>query len=147
VCQEPDLQLAGLSIWVLGRQFPDANDYWDGNWLNVQVRVEALEASVQVRGPVIHAREFASFLVELELLDRTLTGEASLTCLEPNLDIKIRGRLGQATATIKITPDHLSQSHQFSFSFDQTYFKSLIAACRRILAKYPIRGSKESPAT
>jgi hypothetical protein len=30
---EPDLKLDGFSLWVFGRQFPDANDYWDGNWL------------------------------------------------------------------------------------------------------------------
>jgi hypothetical protein len=27
----PAIQLAGLSIWVHGRQFPDLHDYWDGN--------------------------------------------------------------------------------------------------------------------
>jgi hypothetical protein len=29
----------GLKIWVLGYQFPNQNDYWDGNWLNVVVEV------------------------------------------------------------------------------------------------------------
>ena len=32
---EPDIKLAGLQIWVHGRQFPDSDDYWDGNWLYV----------------------------------------------------------------------------------------------------------------
>jgi hypothetical protein len=27
---EPDLQDGGLSVWVIGRQFPNASDYWDG---------------------------------------------------------------------------------------------------------------------
>ncbi len=27
---EPDLRLEGLRIWVHGRQFPDHQDYWDG---------------------------------------------------------------------------------------------------------------------
>jgi len=31
----PDLKLEGLQIWIHGRQFPDAADYWDGNWLRV----------------------------------------------------------------------------------------------------------------
>jgi hypothetical protein len=31
----PNLELEGLQIWVHGRQFPDSNDYWDGNWLRV----------------------------------------------------------------------------------------------------------------
>jgi hypothetical protein len=29
---EPDLVIAGLRVWVHGRQFPQAVDYWDGNW-------------------------------------------------------------------------------------------------------------------
>jgi hypothetical protein len=31
---EPDLRVAGLRVWIHGRQFPDSQDYWDGNWLN-----------------------------------------------------------------------------------------------------------------
>jgi len=27
---EPDLKLGGFSLWAFGRQFPDADDYWDG---------------------------------------------------------------------------------------------------------------------
>jgi hypothetical protein len=106
---EPDLGLAGLSIWVVGRQFPDQNDYWDGNWLNVRVRVEATGATVEARGPIIHASELESFTKELEQLGSALTGNASLKCMEPNLDVVIRGdRRGQATMTIRITPDHIT---------------------------------------
>src|SRR5262245_58281939 len=47
---EPDLKLGGFSLWVFGRQFPDANDYWDGNWLNVRARVEAPGALVEAPG-------------------------------------------------------------------------------------------------
>jgi len=142
--EEPDLQLAGLSLWVLGRQFPDQNDYWDGNWLNVRVRVEAAEAVVEAHGPIIHAPELESFVNELDLLDTTLAGSALLKCTEPNLDVALRGdSRGHATVTIKVTPDHMTQSHEFIFSIDQTYFKPLIAKCRKILSDYPIRGTRE----
>src|SRR5262249_19116286 len=46
---EPDLKLDGFSLWVLGRQFPGANDHWDGNWLNVRARVEAPGALVEAQ--------------------------------------------------------------------------------------------------
>lgn len=52
--EELDIKFAGMSLWVLGRQFPDLDDYWDGNWLNVQVRVEASGAAVEAAGPIIH---------------------------------------------------------------------------------------------
>ncbi|MFC4159857.1 hypothetical protein [Chitinimonas lacunae] len=32
---EPDLLIAGLRVWIHGSQFPNAVDYWDGNWLRV----------------------------------------------------------------------------------------------------------------
>jgi hypothetical protein len=31
----PSVRLAAFHLWVHGRQFPDAQDKWDGNWLNV----------------------------------------------------------------------------------------------------------------
>ena len=68
---------------------------------------------------------------------------ASLKCLEPNLDVTIQGDRGHATATVKVTADHMTQSHEFLFSIDQTYFKPLIAECRKILSDYPIRGARD----
>jgi hypothetical protein len=142
--EEPDLKLAGLSIWVLGRQFPHQNDYWDGNWLNVRVRVEATGTTVEAQGPIIHAGELVSFMKELEQLDSTLIGNASLKCIEPNLDVLIRcDARGQATTTIKITPDHMTQSHEFIFSIDQTYFKLVIAQGKKIISDYPIKGTRD----
>ena len=138
--EEPDLKVAGLSIWVLGRHFADQN------WLNVRVRVEATGATVEARGPIIRAGELATFANELERLYTTLAGSASLKCLEPNLDVMIRADTrGQATATIRITPDHMTQSHEFVFSIDQTYFEQLIGKCRKILSDFPIKGTRDHP--
>lgn len=49
---ESDMKIAGLAIWIHGRQFPDSKDYWDVNWLNVTVRCGAQGASVKVCGLV-----------------------------------------------------------------------------------------------
>jgi hypothetical protein len=138
--REPDLKLAGLSFWIVDRQFPDSSDYWDGNWLRVLVRVEATQAIVETDGPIVHSSELAAFVDELERLDRTLDGTASLTCLEPNLNVFIEANTrGHAVATIKITPDHLTQSHEFVFEIDQSYLKPLISQCRQVLKDYPIK--------
>jgi hypothetical protein len=48
VLMEPSIETSkrgGFSLWVYGRQFPDANDYWDRNWLNVVL----LRCSVRLR--------------------------------------------------------------------------------------------------
>ena len=101
-------------------------------------------AIVEVQGPILHASELESFMNQVQLLDRTLTGDALLECMEPNLHIAIRASGGHTSLTIRLTPDHLTQAHEFTFRIDQTYFKPVIANCKKILSDYPIRGSPDS---
>jgi len=58
----PDLQLSGLQIWIHHRQFPDLEDYWDGNWINVTAHCEANGSSVQINGNFIHLSEIAGLM-------------------------------------------------------------------------------------
>jgi len=57
VLGRPDLQVGGLQLWIHARQFPDSEDYWDGNWLMVTVRCCASGAEVWVKGPILHLSE------------------------------------------------------------------------------------------
>ena len=136
-------QSAGLhefSLWVLGRRFPDANDYWDGNWLNVRARVEAPGALVEAQGAIVFAPELAEFVKQLETLYTTLVGEAALRCMEPNLQVAIQGdSLGHVAVTLMITPDHMTQSHEFKFDLDQTYLGPFLNGCRSVLSRWPVR--------
>jgi hypothetical protein len=137
---EPDLKLAGFSLWVLGHQFPAATDYWDGNWLNVRARVEAPGSTVEARGAFLSAPELASFAEQLESLNAALVGEARLRCLEPNLKIAIRcGSLGHVAVEIVLTPNHMTQSHEFKFDLDQSYLGPLLDGCRSVLLRWPVR--------
>jgi hypothetical protein len=139
---EPDIKLAGLSLWVVSRQFPECDDYWDGNWLNVLVRVEANRATVSASGPIIRIDELAAFHNELSILHRDLTGVAELHCIEPGLGLKVScSHTGQVEVVIDVTPDHLTQSHQFQFSVDQSYLISILEDSANILSAYPQRGS------
>lgn len=137
---EPSLTCGILKIWILDREFPDSNDYWDGNWLNVIAECSDLGASVIVAGQIIHLREIEAFRIELFELDKTLKGTAELPTLEPNLQLKLTcNKLGHIAVECHITPDHITQSHSFEFEIDQTYLKGLIHQCNRILEVYPIR--------
>jgi hypothetical protein len=31
----PSLKIDGFALWVHGRQLPESQDFYDGNWLNV----------------------------------------------------------------------------------------------------------------
>jgi hypothetical protein len=139
---EPDLCLEGFRLWVHDRQFPDAADYWDGNWLRVTARMEANGARVETSGALIRVDELAAFSKELKKLVETLVATAELRCLEPNLHLLLQGDgLGHVAVTVTITPDQLTQSHRFIFGVEQTYLWPLATACDDILWKFPLRGS------
>jgi hypothetical protein len=110
--EDPDLKISILSLWVIGRQCPDANDYWDGNWLNVRAEARTSGAIVEVVGPIVHLSELVSFVNELETLDSTLSGKASLCgSYEPNLRLELIGNgAGGIGGTLLITPHHMVQS-------------------------------------
>ncbi len=138
---KPDLEVSGLQIWIHGRQFPDAEDYWDGNWLNVTAHCGASSASVWSTGNIIHLPEIAHLRTGVESLYKELKGKAELPCMEPELSLTLEAKSGgQIEMVVNITPDHLHQTHRFIFEIDQTYLPKLISECGAILRKYSIKG-------
>ena len=140
----PDLKVEGLQIWVHGRQFPDAADYWDGNWLRVTAHCGGNGANVFTTGSIIHLSELDRWLVESEELLKNLKGEAKLACMEPALSVTLKsGSLGHITMEVSITPDHMSQRHWFRFEIDQSYLPPFVKQCQSILEAYPIKGRRD----
>lgn len=139
----PDIQLEDLRIWIHGRQFPGADDYWDGNWVYATAYCGSPGAEVWTSGPIIHLSEVVNWLADGETMRRTLSGEANLDCMEPELSVKLRteGSLAHVSMRVEITPDNLKQEHVFLFEIDQTYLTGLIGACKRILTRFLVRGS------
>ncbi len=140
--EEPDLKLAGLSLWARARQFPESIDFWDGNWLNIRALVEAPGSYVEISGPWLRSDELASFAQQLETVERELVGKAELHCLEPALNATVNcSSLGQVEVTVAATPDHLTQTHEFIFEVDQSYLRPVLSGCKRILDRFPVRGA------
>lgn len=136
----PDIQIHDLQIWVHGRQFPDATDYWDANWLLVTVRCSAPGAEVSVDGPIIHLSELAEWTVATKRMHSTKAGKANLACMEPELSVKLTMESpDQMIMTVDISPHQLSQKHIFRFELDQGYLPELISGCKRVLDSYPIK--------
>jgi len=134
-----DLEIAGLRIWVHGRQFPDSKGYWDGNWLRVTAYCASGSAHVKVHGAIIHLGEIAGLKGGCEVLSQTLAGSAVLDCMEPGLRVELVARtLGHVAVKIQMTPDHMTESHCFKSEMDQTYLPSIVKACRMLLERFPI---------
>ncbi len=139
--RDPDFCIGGFELWIYGRQFPDSDDYWDGNWLDVIARCTAASSVVEAAGCILHLAELHGLMAECKQIYDTLAGEAKLECLEPNIGLKIKMKNGgHCELTVSITPDHLYQEHSFIFDLDQSYLPPLIKSLELILHSYPVKG-------
>jgi hypothetical protein len=144
---EPDLTISSLRVWIHGREFPDATDYWDGNWLRVSANCIHPESAVRVHGPIIHLSEVVGLERGCRRLYDTLQGQACLDCVEPTLHVELNAETrGQIIVQITITPNHLAETHRFTGELDQTHLPPIIASCSRILEKFPVREVEKLPA-
>jgi len=139
---EADLSFGGFSLSVHGREFPDHDDYWDGNWLTATASMKTYGSFVEVSGPILHLSDVQLFRDALLKLSETLTGTAKLEGFEPNLRLTFEGsHTGHADVQVEITPDHMLENHRFNVSLDQTSYAPIIRGCNDILRRFPIRGS------
>lgn len=142
---ESALKVAGFHLWIHGRQFPEANDYYDGNWLRVTAHCSASGASVWAQGAIVMVTDIAGFGKQCGAMLRGDSNSAVLDPLEPELRVSLEtaDRLGHIRAQVDITPDHLAQSHKMEFDIDQSYLPGIIKQCSAIVQEYPIRGNRD----
>jgi hypothetical protein len=138
----PSVRLEAFQLWVHGRQFPEAQDRWDGNWLNVTAHCRRAGASVWATGAILDTIGLLSFRDGLERLHRTLSGETVLESHEPNLVVRVAATdaSGHLRLRVEITPDHLTQAHWFEFEIDQSYLPAAVAQLESVLVAFPVRG-------
>lgn len=139
----PDIQLGTLALWVHGREFEHATDFWDGNWLRATARCGAVGATVTISGPFVRITELLEWASESRGLLAGTRDSAELATIEPELKVVLTAAdsLGHLEMVVEITPDRLHQQHQFTFESDQSYLPPLIASIERLALKYPVRGA------
>lgn len=142
---DPDLTVAGFQLWVHGRQFPEAEDYYDGNWLRVTAHCGASGASVWAQGAIVMVTDIYGFGDGCAAMHRGEMKAAALAPFEPELKVslEVSDSVGHIRAQVEITPDHLLQSHRFEFEVDQSYLPGIIRQCSEIVQEYPIRGLQD----
>ena len=122
----PDIEIAGLRIWVLGRQFGELRDSWDGDWINVLAECSSGDSRVRAAGAILHLSEIQRWLDDARDLHRTMNGAAALDTVEPYLKANIQLRDGRGSLVVEISQDHLTQEHRFTFDIDQSYLPEVI---------------------
>lgn len=142
---EADLKVGGFQLWVHGRQFPEAEGYYDGNWLRVTAHCGASGSSVWAQGAILMVTDVKRFGDGCAAMLAGETKSAVLAPCEPELKVSLEASdsVGHIRAQVEITPDHLAQSHRFEFEVDQSYLPGIIRQCSEIVQEYPIRGQQE----
>ena len=140
----PAVRLAALRLWIHGRQFPEAQDQWDGNWLDVTVHCGHAGASVWATGAILETSDLVRFRDELKKLYQTLSGEAVLESHEPNVRVRVAASDGAGHLAVRaeITPDNLAQGHWFEFEIDQSYLPTTVAQLESALTEFPVKGTR-----
>jgi hypothetical protein len=143
----PALKVAGFQLWVHGRQFPDAEDADDGNWLRVTGHCGASGASVWVQGSFLMITDIERFGRDCRSLYEGKGGRAGLEPFEPELRIGLEAtdQMGHIRADVELTPELLTQTHRMQFEIDQSYLPEIIEQCAAVVKAYPVRGGPAAP--
>jgi len=142
---EPSITIGPLKIWVSGRQFPDHQDYWDGNWLNCTASCDGVGSRVQINGAFLHLGELKKWREDLQEFYPKLEGTVELPTIEPTLRVKIKSRkslTGHLDCEVEITGEQITERHHYLFDIDQSYLPGLLSQLANVLREHPIRGAK-----
>jgi hypothetical protein len=132
-----------LSISVLGRLHPGADDFWDGNWLDTPI--EAVVGKFQGKvGASLRADELRSFRDALKILSTTLDGEAVLKSMEEWLTLRVaitsRGRM-EVTGTLLDRPGDVNHLIFKIDDLDQSYLPRIIDSLDELATLFAVLGS------
>jgi hypothetical protein len=139
------IALDGFELLIHRRQFPDAYDRWDGNWLQVTARLSRHGATVAVSGPLVDVGGLQRFREGLARLIHTSDGEAELTFEESNVlrllvaRYAVRGRL---FVRCELSPEPGSQGHWFEADTEVGELRSTLRQLDAVLAAFPLRGER-----
>ena len=141
--QAPAIELGGFQIWVHRRQFPDAQDRWDGNWLHVTAQCAQAGAIVAAGGPILDAADLQRFRDQLAAVATTLTGTAELGGAEPDVRVRVEAQSGRGPLRVRVelTPDPHAQGHWFEYGIERRSVAETIRQLDAVLALYPVRGA------
>lgn len=83
--------------------------------------------------------------MEIEALQESLVGDATLGSVEPNFAARVsgQGKSGLMTLRVELTADNTTQGHWFEHEIDQSYLPAVIAGCATLLQRYPVRRGEQ----
>jgi hypothetical protein len=123
--KEPDIRVAGLSMWLVGRGPMD--------WLEFFAACSKRRpmAAVSTR---FRRWQVAAFRDECQSLYDRLEGAAIVGTSEHELRLEfVADSGGRITLTVEVTPDVLRPPEGFFYRIDQTYLPPILEGCASVL--------------
>jgi len=132
-----------IILEILRRQYPESNDFWDGNWLvaHVEIRGGGVRGRFETE---IRTEEIAEFLAALARLERTPDATAGLKPIEPTISIEIARDKGEGYVA-RCEAGRASASPRppsFSIRFGSEELPRLVRELDEIMREYPVVGKK-----
>ena len=134
-----------VSVTPLRRLNEQAEDYWDGNWLECLIDLRAGAFTGRYRAS-LRADEFASFRGELMRLYESLGNQAVFASMEEWLSITVTGDgMGHFQAECRARDEAgVGNTLQFVLGCDQTEIPAMVRSLDLILEGFPVRGRPDA---
>ena len=129
-----------VEVVVQGYERPPSGEYYDDNWLNVQVSVSAggfkgrFHASFQTA-------ELFGFRDQLSSLYNTLKGEAKFQTMETQLALVLTGD-GRGRISLKgeaWDQPGIGNRLEFNLDLDQTHIGKTLSELNEVVGGFPVR--------
>jgi len=134
-------------IQVVGPMYPEADAFWDGNWLTSPITARLPGFTVDLDA-ALRTDELQSFRQELERFHRTMSGRAELVSLEEWITLQVvREPNGHLDVGGKLSEDSPARNTlRFSLpGLDQTDLPGLIDALLAVEGRFPVVGERPGP--
>jgi len=131
-----------LEINILRRENHHTADYWDANWLNVQVKVEVPNFRAHY-ATNLRTDDFQRFYDDIMRLKDHKISEVEFTTMEEGLYLNLKLQKTGSLLCAGKTDDHSGNELEFQFTVDNIMLDSLADQLKMILKKYPVIGSPE----
>jgi hypothetical protein len=129
-----------IEIDVLRYERQPVGEYYDDNWLTVQVRVCIGGFRGTVDGAFL-TEEFVAFLTQLRPLHQGLSGMAEFTTLEGQLHLRL---IGDGKGHVELLGEVADQAAignrlHFTLHFDQSQLGASIRELESVTSRFPVR--------
>ncbi|WP_339147162.1 MULTISPECIES: hypothetical protein [unclassified Sutcliffiella] len=130
-----------VEIEVLSREHPDSSDYWDGNWVISNVKVEIPGYYVDFNAS-LRTDDIRDFVNDLKLMHRHLSGKAILKNLDSFIHFEgVMNKLGHIDWSGETCyPAGSGAVLTFEFVSNQSYLENLIKELEDIIKIYSVIG-------